>query len=358
MNVTELRRLADWYADHFLQLNSLYNGLVSPIQHNASQSNKQPVEAQLDTLLDYLRAMSFDTLSLQQLKLLTNLGVSRFIGEEGAAFVETVIRTADFDANTAAAKLVEALQVLSSANSDFEAYRSAVSSLSIGSDEAEDEDVDRITVRVGFQNQAAIRNLSEWKTSAGDWYDIIRGVSMAAGEAPEETKIIGASTGSIILILSATAATTGLLALISKNITAVAKNAIDIRIKMEELQQMKLLTAGMKKEFVLLEKQNKETALKEIIDLIKVQLPNLKAEKEGDKITALEASVKKLLAFNEKGGNVDFVAPEEEPTPEIENEQSAEKSPKAALSAARAAIHEYQASREQIRMLTDGRKKD
>ena len=315
----------------------------------------QPVEAQLDRLLDYLRGMSFETLSLQQLNLLTDLGVSRFIGEAGASFVETAIRTADYDANTAAIKLTEALSELSSANSGFEAYRSAVSSLTIGTEEGEDEDADRITVRVGFQNQAAIRNLSEWKTSAGDWYDIIRGVSMAAGEAPEETKIIGASTGSIILILSATAATTSLLALISKNISAVAKNAIDIRMKMEELQQMKLLTAGMKKEFMTLDKQNKDTALKEIIDSIKVQLPNLKAEKEGDKINALEASVKKLLAFNEKGGNVDFVAPEEDSAPETENEQSA-KNPKTALSAARAYIHEYQASREQVRMLTDGRK--
>jgi hypothetical protein len=75
---------------------------------------------------------------------------------------------------------------------------------------------------------------------------------------------------------------------------------------------------------------------------------------DGEKSTALEASIKKLLAFNEAGGSVDFVAPEVDEDGEVE----AENKPRSALAQVRAAIQEYQTVREQVRMLTDMSRND
>ncbi len=347
MNVDELRRLASWYIDHYANLHSLYNKLLSPVQHNASQPNKQPLEGQLEALIDYLRSMRFEELSLQQLKLLYDLGVDQYIGSEGANFIEATIRTSDYDPSTASSKISEAIGVLNNVNSGFSSYRDSIQSLGLSAPDDQEED-DFITIRVGFQNEAAIDNVTDWRDSAKDWYDIVRGLALASNEAPEDTRIVGASTGSIILILAGTLSVTTLLALISKNIAAVAKDVIGIGNQIEDLRRKKMLNGVIEKELRKLEKDKKDKAQADIIALISNKIPDL----DGEKITALEGSIKKLLAFNEKGGNVDFVAPEEGAGDE-DNDNADGEAATSALEAARSAIHDYQEVREQIKLLTD-----
>ena len=352
MNVNELQQLADWYIEHYSQLNSLYNGLLAPIQHNASQPSKQPVESQLESLLAYLREMKFDELSLQQLQMLSSLDVDGFMGSDGVNYVESTIRTSDFDSATAVTKITDALSKLSSAHSGFSAYRESLALLGLNRRDA-DEEIDSIIIRIGFQSDASIDNVTDWKDSARDWYDIIRGLALASNESPEDTKIVGASTGSIILILAGTASVTTLLALISKDIASVAKDVIGIGNDIEDLRHKKRLNNVIEKELRKQENNKKDKALKDITGLIKRKIPDL----DGEKITALEGSIKKLLAFNEKGGNVDFVAPDAR-ADELDADPDGKDQPMTALAEARSAIHEYQAVRDQIKLLVDMTAKD
>ncbi len=345
MNVSELQHLSEWYTTHYVRLNSLYNQLISPIQHNSSQQNKQPVEDQLENLLSYLRGMSFNELSLQQLQTLNALGIDRYIGVDGARFVERLIRTAEYDPNTASVKLQEALTKLAESNPHFTSYLTTTNALGF-SDFDPTEDADAIIIRVGFQNEAGIEHLTDWKDSARDWYDIIRGVSMAANEAPEDTKIVGAATGSIILFLSATAAVTVLLALISKNLTSVAKDVIGIGNQIEELRAKKWINREVEKQLRDMQKERKTEALGTIMEEIKKRLPDI----NGEQNTALETSVKKLLAFNEKGGNLDFVAPPKAPSEDGEDEEDDDNN-RGAMAEVRGLIHEYQSVREQMKLL-------
>lgn len=347
MNVSELERLAVWYVDHYSQLSSLYNNLLSPIRHNASEAGKQPVESQLVALLDYLQGMTFENLSLQQLRLLSNLGVDQFIGRDGALYVEGSVRTAEYDPATAVNRINDALSKLSEAHSGFTQYEGALEALGCVNADAQEEH-ESIIIRVGFQNDASIENVTDWKESAKDWYEIIRGLAMAAGEAPEDTKIIGASTGSIILILAGTLSVTTLLALISKNIASVASDVIGIKNQVEDLRHKKWLSAAMEREFKKKEDSLKGAALKNILGLIKKRLPNL----DGEKVTALEGSIKKLLSFNEKGGNVDFVAPETKDNTDEEIQDGNEERLNA-LTGVLAVIRDYQATREKLKLLTD-----
>lgn len=344
MNVNELRQLSQWFTEDYSRLNSLYSGVLSPIQHNASQPNKQPLEEQLEALLRFLRRMTFDELSVQQLETLSALGVDKHLGVDGARFVDALIRTAEYDPNTASAKIQEAMEKLSEVNSHFLAYLNATESLGFGRKEQID-DLNAITIRVGFRNDASIEHIKDWKDSSKDWYDIVRGVAMAAGEAPENTRVVGASTGSIILILAATATVTGLLALISKHVASVAKDVVGISSQIEDLRSKKFLNGVMETELKKLQKEKKDNAQIDIIAAIKARIPDL----DGGQVTALEASVKKLLTFNEKGGNVDFVAPEA-------NDEDADESGEAdadreALDEVRAMIRDYQATREEIKLL-------
>lgn len=343
MNIIELQKLADWFTSHNGNLRGLYKGLIGPIHHNASQPNKQPLEAQLEALLGYLRGMSFEELSLQQLKVLSELEVDQFIGPEGAAYVESIVRTADYDPATASQRITAALEKLNQVNAGFDQYRNALAALSLN-EVSLDQPADTIIIRVGFQNEASIDNVADWKESARDWYEIVRGLALAADEAPEDTKVIGAATGSIILILAGTVTVTTLLAVMSKNIASIAKEVIGLRNQVEDLRHKKWLNATIEREFKKKEESLKATAVKQIIAEIKRQLPSL----DGEKVSALEASTRKLLSFNEKGGNVDFVAPDGG-TSDSEEEGVSD----SGIAAVQAAIRDYQSVREQLKLITD-----
>jgi uncharacterized membrane-anchored protein len=171
---------------------------------------------------------------------------------------------------------------------------------------------------------------------------------MTCGEKPEDIKVIGAATGSIILIMAGTAAFTTLLAQVSKNITSVAKDIIGVRVEMENLRQKGLLTKAMETEFKRLEKEKADNSIATIEQLLD---DKLKA-KEGDVKVALNNSIKKLLTFSEKGGTVDFVSPKEG----AKDGEAEESGLTTALIEARKAIHEYQSERESMKLLSDGTK--
>lgn len=345
MNVNELRQLAEWFISNYPKLSSLYGNLIGPIQHNASQPNKQPVEGQLELLIAFLNEMNFEELSLQQLKMLANFGVDKYIGAFGASFVSSVVRTSNFDPATAAGKISEASNKINEAQSGFSAYLAALKSLAI-IERVDGSDGKTIIIRVGFQNEASIDNVTDWKESAKEWHDIIRGLALACDEAPEDTKVVGASTGSIILILAGTYPVTRLLALISKHIASVAKDIVEISNQIEDLRHKKILNKVIETEFKNIQKEKKDKALREIVDDIKKETSTL----DGEKITGLEGSIKKLLSFNEKGGNVDFVAPETE-TDDLHSPAD-DKGIISALGEARTEIREYQNVREQLKLLT------
>ncbi len=341
MDIRELEKLAVWYGEHFDRLGSLYQAIISPIQHNATQAEKVAVEEPLNDLIKYLGRMDFEVLSIEQLRLLEKLGVSAYIGHEGADLVSSIVRTANYDPNTASAQLNEAHGKLGNVRSYLESFLQSLNNLELRDQE---DDSHFITIRVSFQDDASITNVSQWKKSSADWYDIIRGISMINNEAPEATKVISATKGSIILTLAATAGVTALLAKISKHITATAKGILEFEHLREDLKQKKMLTKVLADELDRVATERKENAVQEIVGEFK----QVMADGAGDKLAALTKSVEKLLAFNKKGGTVDFVMPENDDEDGDETEAEAP----AGLAAAKRAIKDYQEVREQVKLLS------
>ncbi|HUD30316.1 MAG TPA: hypothetical protein VMQ93_15715 [Novosphingobium sp.] len=341
MDIRELEKLGVWYAAHFDRFAPLYQGVISPIQHNATQPQKLAVEEPLNDLIKYLRRMDFESLSIEQIKLLDKLGVSTYLGHEGAHVVDSIVRTGNYDPNTASTQLNEAYGKLSNARTYLDSFLQSLNNLELRDQE---DGSDFITIRVSFQNEASITNVSQWKRSSADWYDIIRGIAMINSEAPEATKVIGATKGSIILILAATAGVTALLAKIAKDITTTAKDILEVENSREDLKQKKMLTKVMADELDRLAKEKKENTVAEIVGEFK----HLVAGGAGDKLAALTKSVEKLLAFNEKGGTVDFVMPENFD----EDEDEVQAAAPLGLAAAKKAIQDYQEVREQVKLLS------
>lgn len=345
MDLQELEKLATWYIEHFSQLNQYYQQLIGPLQHNASQQNKQPFEPNMISLNDYLNTMNFEVLSLQQIKTLNKLGVAQFIGSEGAEFISRTIKTADFDPATGLSVITEAFAKLLNIKQQFESYLQALSQLDLRETDVE-ELSKQITIRIGFQNAASIDNVTKWKDSAAEWYDIIRGLALAMDEAPENTRVVSATKGSIILTLAGTYAVTMLLAKISTNVLGVAKDTLEIMHTIQDLRTKKILNDVIETELNRKMEKVKEDALESLIEEIRPLLP----DENGEKITALKHSVKKLLDFNEKGGNVDFVGPNDGVADtEVEGGTA---SGIATLTAVRNAINDHQKLREQIKQLS------
>ncbi len=351
MNVLELLELSNWFDLNHSQLAAKYQALQRVLQNNINQGATQPLEEPLNELLDFLSAMKVGELNLQQLRFLGQQGVSNLIGYDGVDYVRETVITTTYDPATTLNAIQDAVTKINNVHNQLTAYSSAVSEMGIKVDTFETAE-DRITVRVGFRNEAAINDIKDWKTSAEDWFHIVRGLGMLVGEAPEDTRVIGTSNGSIILVLSATAAVSALLALICKHLTGMAKEVMSVQITREELRQKRLLTEVMENELAEMENKRRQEGLDAIYKELADQIPK---NARGDVKNALEKSIDKLVKFGENGGDVDFVAPPKSDDDEEENsEVKIDDDALAELNRVRRIISDYQEEREAIKLLEDG----
>jgi hypothetical protein len=353
MNIFELYDLATWYRGYFKALRKAYSDLHNAVSNNANQPSKLPLEEPLTSLVEFLHKMTLNELSLQQMETLKHLGVEHLLGADGALWVETTIKKEAYDPATAERAMASAVSAVNSANEKLSAYSSSIDQMELRRPPlAGGDDTPRVTVRVGFKNDAAIENVKDLRTSAEDWFQIVRGLALVSGEAPENTKVVGASSGSIIVVLSVTYAISKLLATIAKHITGTAKEILELQITLEDLRQKKILTKTMEEEFKKLKQEKKDGAIEAIkVDIAK-QLP--KAGQDGEKSTALEKSIQKLLKFGEDGGDIDFVAPSE-PSQDPAGADAPPDEMIATMRSVRNLILEYQAEREAVKLLSHER---
>lgn len=354
MNVLELLELANWFNSNYSDLSKKYLAVQRVLQNNVNQGAQQPLEEPLNDLIEFLASMRLGELNIQQLRFLDQQGVANLIGHDGVEFVKRTVMTTTYDPATSLTEIQDASSKIGKANQKLVQYQGAVDELGIRPEtfgSAEDE----IVVRVGFRNEASIEHIEGWRTSANDWYHIIRGLSMLVGESPENTRVIGASNGSIILILATTATVSGLLAMISKHVTGIAKDVLSVQVAREELRSKRLLNDVMEAELTKQINEKREERLSAINKELAGMIPG---KSKGDINTALEKSIDKLVEFGEKGGDVDFVAP---PIPEKEENEDQEGFAEGAidektlkeLEEVRRLISDYQEERETVKLLED-----
>lgn len=344
MQTSELYSFSHWLQRELRQVIGKYTAVNQILKHNATQTQKQPLEGPLHDLMEYLEGMDLDVLSNQQLGLLELFNASQLLNRKGKSFVEATIRKSDFDPATAHQDFNEAIEKLQSANQRAQQLIQAFDGLDLTLEDPSLGD-GRVLLRIGFSGDAAMNNVSDWKDWSATWYEIVRGVALAIEERPEDTIVVGASQGSVIMKLGATYGFTRIMALISKSIASIAKDYLEVRHSMEDLKAKKLLNKAAEKAL----KANAEAVKSDGVGKIMNQLkPLLTTELNGDQENALKNSIEKALDFHNKGGDVDFVAPDDSGDEEGGDEALFED-----IAEVRVIIEEARVIRNELKLLTN-----
>lgn len=309
MNVSELSNLTQWITNQIetKTIPQKYQTLQALLQQHSQPNNqKPPFESQKQDLINALINVPLMQLTKDQLDFLSCLGIAQAVGEEGANEVNDVLYKNVIDVATSARKIQELNQKLIDGIARSKKIKEGLA----GCVTEEKYEADNETLmRVSFTGGALMSNVTDFKKWGAFWYDIGRGVAMAHNAAPEEIKIVGATKGSIIIEL---ALVNGIAVTISQIILAalkVAEKVIDIKTKAEELRRLKMKNEKFAKELDSEAENEKKSGIEEITKEVANTL-QLKESEEGEKIKALDRSVKNIVDFIEKGGVIDFVAPE------------------------------------------------
>ncbi len=310
MNVSELFDLTVWIQNEIVEkaIPRKYQTLQQILQNQSNRNQaKQPFEAEKIDLINTLEGVQLSQLSQDQMLFLEKLGLAENIGKLGIEALEDILYKNVIDVATSAQKLQEKHQKIVEGIQKSEQISTGLDNCVL---EEQYESDDEILMRVCFTGDALMKNIKDLKSWGNTWYDIGRGVAMAHNRSPEDIKVVGATKGSIILELAVIASIAGTVSGIILSTLKVAEKVLDIRNKAEGLKGLKLrnnqITADLLKEA----EKEKDDGIKKITIQVVNEL-KIDIEQEGDKVKALNKSVKNLVEFIEKGGVVDFIAPED-----------------------------------------------
>lgn len=319
MQINELIKLTAWFQAKVVakaipaKYQALFNKMNANIRRNVNQV-MQPFLTERDALFEAIRPINFQSLSLEQVNFLKELEIDELFGPLGIKKIEAILYQNNLDIASATQKISELNTKLTTAKTKLKQIEDTLKPLfSVDQDEFGDGNV---MMRIYFKDESSINNLSDLKKLGSTWYDIGRGIAMAQDKSPEDFIVIGAQKGSIILELTVAAGIAASVSKILLETLKVTEKVIDILKKVEELKALKLANKSAEQELEKAAKEEKKTGISSITGIIQVEL-NLNVERDGDKITALEKSITKLIDFTQKGGQVDFVQPEETEVNEI-----------------------------------------
>ncbi|MDN6977596.1 hypothetical protein FG127_06725 [Vibrio cholerae] len=307
MQVKELLNLTYWIDKNIKSQNVIqkYQQLTDIIQQNVHNGTKQPFASQQSQLIDCIKLINTNTLTYAQEEMLTKLGLYQHIGTWGVEKLEDILFKNNLDIANAYSELNKIIQQINDGISRSNQIQTQLKPI-ISLDSDEDTLTDDVIMRVHFQNDVSLQNLSDFKKWGTIWFDIGRGIALAHDNSPEDIRVVGAQKGSIIIELAAAAAMATSISTIILSALKVAERVLKIRKQVEEIKKLQLANkkfeAELEKEATEEKKNGLEAINKEIVS-------NLKLEENGDgeKIAALNKAVKNLLDFIEKGGEIDFV---------------------------------------------------
>ncbi|WP_155985235.1 MULTISPECIES: hypothetical protein [unclassified Thioalkalivibrio] len=322
MEVEELYELTDWVNNEIVEtgIPQKYQQLQKILIQNAqSNQQKQPFQKQRDTLIDAIHTVPLEELSLGQIDILEKLGVAQNIGKDGVNRVEGILFRNSLDIASAAqgikqcsTEISEGVQWVKQQN---ELLEKIVGSEGVTVVEGQ------VLLRVHFSGDASVRNITDLRDWSKTWWDIARGVSMAHNQSPEALSVTGASKGSIIISLLTVYGIATTISGILLQSLKVVERYYDIKRKAQEVRELEINNREAEEALERAAQKHKEKAVEEIAGATIREL-GIDSGAEGDKVAELTSSIRKLFDFIEKGGEIDFVMPEND-------EQDAEQAPAA-----------------------------
>jgi len=329
MQIEELLQLSIWFKNNVEKYNipQYYTKLYNKMNLNVKRQNgiqNQPFLDEKQNLFGSLSKIHFDDLTIEQIKFLEQLGVDTLISKNAIEIITNDLTSNNLDISSATNIIKDYNdKVINAQNKFLEIYD--LLSQHFTDNSINDINDNEILMRLYFQEGVSIENLNDLKKLSTNWYDISRGIAMALNQTPEDFRVVGAKKGSIIIDLAVAVGIATAVSRILLEALKVAERVLDISKKVEEIKALKLSNKKIELELKKEADTERENGMKLIVEETINQL-DIKRESEGDKIIAIEKSVKKLIEFTEKGGQVDFVHSDKQIDDNLRNENQLLKS--------------------------------
>ena len=315
MDVNELVGLSRWMVRHVNPAMPAYEQLTAAMEQNATNGSKVPLRESLELAKRALLEMPVSQLNYQQTDLLENMQVENFLGGKGWRFVERTVKEGNYDPASAATDIRSAKQRIENCLALF--TQAGQSLIGIGiQGEPEFGGSDKVTIRVRFKEGVEIANIAQLRGQSAEWYDISRGLVMAAGERPEDVEVKGASTGSLIFILGTSLTVATIIALIMKQVASTVKSTMEIAHILQDWKMRKIADSEVESVLLTRRKRIEDDGVDAALALVKEKLG---ARIAGDAENALKKSIEKMFSFAAKGGEVDMLAPPK-PSEDVDHE--------------------------------------
>lgn len=299
-------------------------------------------------MIEALENTPLEELTNSQIEMLKYYGSDTLLGEIAAKRVKQIVRSSKFDPASASTDIGEMQTNLGNAVNRATEIINGLSHLEFLQESDESED-GAITINLRFQSSASISNIVEWQRWADEWHLIIRGIGLCVNEPPENVRVLGASQGSIILTLGATAAVTSLLLLITNHLTKMTLNGLQIANTIEDLRHKKFLNRAIEDGLTEKRKEIEESGVEMIVNEAKASLPS---PIDGGQEAALKKSIETYKVFTEKGGEVDFISPPEDGQISGDGDGEDVSGEAGIIQSVRENVGSLREAREEIRLLT------
>lgn len=214
MFVDELISLQDWVQKYVATKKSSYKQIQSVLEHNSNQQNKQEVEPSFLEIIEALKSQPTEQLTEEQRVFLKNIEAFQYIGAAGVKWYEETIKRTEYDPATSARLTREAFESINNLISNLSQIVSALDATKYKISEVDDI-AGQVIGRIHFEGDAKIDNMVDFEKWAKDWNLIARSLAEAVKERPEDVKIVGASTGSVILWIGGSLLVMRLLAILA-----------------------------------------------------------------------------------------------------------------------------------------------
>lgn len=318
MQVEELYDLTSWIQAEIIdkQIAQKYQQLHKVLQVNTQPNQqKQPFEEQKEQLIEALQSVALVELSNGQIEVLKEIGIADNIGQDGIDLLEDILFRNALDIAHAAERVQQSIQKINEGIEWSQQTRSLLNKI-ITTEEVT-EIGNAVLLRVHFTREAHLSNLTELKDWGKTWWDIGRGIGMAHGQAPEDIQVVGASKGSLIVSLLSAYSIAKTVSSIVMDALKIADKMYEIKKKAQEVRALELKNDEAEKSLMAAAEVEKQNGVEKIIDK-NINEIGLDRKAEGDKVNELSSAIKKMVDFIDKGGEIDFVMPDEKETEEGE----------------------------------------
>lgn len=292
----------------------LYTQLTSAVAQNLQPGQaRQPFSDQKNALTKALRLVEVDALTAEQIRFLERLEIADLVGPVGAERIERLFSDSGNDLAFAHQQLSNRTQLLTKGLERVEQVATQIAGLY---EPSEPLPSGEFGFQLHFRGRASIGNAVSLKYWSDEIHAISRGFALVAGQAPEDVRVVGARKGSIIIELASGWLIVHLVGAATLRLLQIAKRVQEIRLKAEEIRALQLSNEvsiielqSVKDRLEKIALSEQETRVLGVSDHLEKQF-SLRID--GEQRNALTLSIRKLVHFIEKGGEIELLLPPQE----------------------------------------------